>query len=534
MSSRKSSIRNIFASILLQICSSFAVAQTAVPGEWLVQFRPNKRAHIKSFLKNQAFSSHQVSDRIMLVKANSPASFLKLDGIERVEPNYLYQITKTPNDTMYSGLWGLRNLGQADAAGILGRQGVDLNAEMAWEISTGSKKVVVAVIDTGVDFKIPDLKENAWINPIEAAGVAQVDDDKNGYVDDIHGFNFVSNTGDPTDDNGHGSHCSGTIGTRGNDKYGVVGLNWEVSIMAIKFISNDGTGTLENAVKAIDYARKNGAQIMRNTWGGTSESLILKQAISEANDAGILFVAAAGNNGADNDKVGFYPAGYAVDNIISVAAINNRARLANFSNFGLNKVHISAPGENILSTTPSGFENLSGTSMAAPHVTGVAALLMASEPTLGFREVRDRILANTRPLFRLKHRVSSGGMIDAFAVLSNTKPGLDLTDPALLGGHQASQISTEHPYANSKEEVFKVSIPGAKRIAIHFAKFETEANFDFVEIQNGAGKTLDKLSGYHSDEYTETIDGDTIVLRLTSDRSVNIYGFDVDEVFFEY
>lgn len=467
------------------------------------------------------------------MKAESRESLLKLKGVERVEPNYIYSITKSPNDPLYSSLWALHNTGQKDSSGVTGTPGIDINSEAAWNISTGSKKVIVAVIDTGVDFTIPDLKNNAWINVAEASGLAGVDDDKNGYIDDIHGYNFVAESGDSADDNGHGSHCSGTIGAQGNDRYGIVGINWDVSIMAVKFISYDGTGTLENAVKAIDYARKNGAQIMNSSWGGLAKSLILQQAVADANAAGILFVAAAGNNGSDNDRAAFYPASYTTDNVISVGAVNNRARLSSFSNFGLTTVHVAAPGENILSTTPQGFETMSGTSMAAPHVAGVAALLLSSEPNLNFKEVKSRIIENARPLFRLKNRVASGGMLDAFAVLANSKPGPDLSDPNLLPNHQVSVVSSTHPYSNSAEQVFKFTVPGAKKIALHFAKLETEANFDFVEVLDSAGKSYDKLSGYHSGEYTDIVNGDTILLRFTSDKSNSGYGFDIDELFFE-
>ncbi len=524
---------SILSFLALILVPHFVLAQSAVSGEWVIQFKSENKTHVKALARKQNLKVRMINEKTALIQSSSMASVLKIDGVERVEPNYIYHITKTANDPFYSSLWGLKNTGQADTSSTLGTAGVDINVEKAWDLNTGSKKVVVAVIDTGVDFKIPDLQNNSWTNLAEVNGIVQVDDDKNGYIDDIHGFNFVSNTADATDDNGHGSHCSGTIGAHGNDGVGVAGINWDVSIMALKFISSDGTGTLENAVKAIDYARKNGAQVMSNSWGGSSDSAILKQAVSDANDAGILFVAAAGNNGSDNDKTAFYPSSYEYDNVISVAAINNRARLSSFSNFGLTKVDIAAPGENILSTTPQGLQTMSGTSMATPHVAGVAALLLANEPTLTYQEVKDRILTNARPLFRLKNRIASGGMIDAFAVLSNTKPDPDMSDPTLLSSHQSSQVSSLHPYANETDQMLTIKVPGAQKIAIHFSRFEIETNFDFVEILDGAGKSHDKLSGYHSDEYSEIIDGDTIILHFTSDKTINAYGFDVDQVFFQ-
>ncbi len=511
-------------------------------GEFVIQCKSEKLKSLVTVLKSKNINYKKINKLTYLVTiAHSneiPQEKLikklkSLSGVERVEPNFIYHITKTVNDTFYPKLWALKNFGQTDSGGVIGIAGVDINVENAWNLTTGSKNIVVAVIDTGVDFSIQDLKDNAWTNLKEANGLPQVDDDKNGYVDDIHGYNFVAGNGDATDDNGHGSHCSGTIGAKGNDKFGVVGVNWQTSIMAVKFISHDGSGTLENAIKAIDYARLNGARIMSNSWGGGGESLILKAAIEEAEKAGILFVAAAGNDGADNDKKAFYPANYPVDNIISVASVNNRAHLSNFSNFGLTTTHIAAPGENILSSTPNGFETLSGTSMATPHVAGVAALILAFEPQLKLQEVKARILNNARPLFRLKNKIASHGMLDAFAALANIKPAEDETDPTRLAHHEFVQISSLHPYSNGANDSIKISRPGAKRIALHFARFETETNFDFLEIQNGAAKIFDRLSGYHNDELSDIIEGDTILFHFTSDKSVNKYGFDIDQIFYE-
>jgi subtilisin family serine protease len=186
------------------------------------------------------------------------------------------------------------------------------------------------VIDTGIDYTHPDIKDNMWVNQAEAQGQAGVDDDNNGYVDDVYGFNFVDAnkpTANPMDDHGHGTHCSGTIGGRGNDGTGVVGVNWNVKLMAVKFLGGDGGGTLEGAIKGIDYATKMGAKIMSNSWGGGGQSDLLKQAIERANAAGVLFVAAAGNDSSNNDELAHYPSSYKLDNVISVAALDRHDRL---------------------------------------------------------------------------------------------------------------------------------------------------------------------------------------------------------------
>jgi len=308
---------------------------------------------------------------------------LKADAnIESVEYNYKRSATATPNDPRFSDLWGMNNTGQT--GGIVD---ADIDAPEAWDTSTGAD-VIVAVIDTGVDYTHEDLADNIWTNPgeIPANGI---DDDVNGYVDDVHGYDFWSNDGDAQDEFGHGTHVAGTIAAVGNNGVGVAGVSWKSKIMSVRFLGPDGGGYDDAAVKSILYAVANGAKVTNNSWGGGGYSSMLYDAISAANEKGVAFAAAAGNYGGNNDGWQFYPASYDLPNIIAVAATNYYDQYSYFSNFGKVTVDIAAPGEYILSTVPnrpmwlwdpSGYMWLNGTSMATPHVAGAAAQLFGQNP----------------------------------------------------------------------------------------------------------------------------------------------------------
>ena len=284
------------------------------------------------------------------------------------EPDYIVRATGLATDPLFASQWDFHNIGQTG-----GTLDADTDAPEAWDATTGSGSTVVAVIDTGVDYRHPDLTGNMWVNADEVPGNG-VDDDANGYIDDVHGYDFYNNDGNPLDDHSHGTHVAGTIGAVGNNGTGIAGLNWDVEIMALKFLGADGSGTTSDAIEAIRYATDNGAHISNNSWGGDPFSQALYDAIRDARDVGHIFVAAAGNGnfigfGLDNDATPFYPAGYELDNIVAVAATDHRDDIAIFSNYGATTVDLGAPGVSILSTTPNGnYGNNSGTSMAAPHV----------------------------------------------------------------------------------------------------------------------------------------------------------------------
>jgi subtilisin family serine protease len=345
-----------------------------------------------------------------------------IEGIEFAEPNYVYTHDATTSDTYYASgqLWGMKG-------------GFGSNAEAAWtENNTGSASVYVGIIDEGIQFNHPDLDGQVWTNPFDVTN--GVDDDGNGYVDDIHGWDFDGNnntiydggSGGTADD--HGTHVSGTIGGKANT-IGVVGVNWNVTLISGKFLGKRG-GTTANAVKAVDYftnlKNAKGLNIVatNNSWGGGGYSQALYDAISRANGAEILFIAAAGNGGRDgvgdnNDAVASYPSNYALPNVIAVAAITSSGAKASFSNYGAITVDLGAPGSGIISTTAfNSYSSYGGTSMATPHVTGAAALYKSVHTGATAAQIKNAILSSAVPTTSLAGKTVTGGRLDANAALS--------------------------------------------------------------------------------------------------------------------
>jgi subtilisin family serine protease len=316
-----------------------------------------------------------------------------------------------PEDPRFSEQWALWNDGQNE-----GTKGADISAMRAWSVTTGSDKVVVAVIDTGVDYTHIDLANNIWVRP---ANVAPYEDAQLGLIQDLHGYNAIDNSADPMDENGHGTHCAGIIGAEGGNNEGIAGVNWHVQIMPLRFLNAGGFGNTKDAIECINYVidrRQHGVnvRVISASWGSTVKSRALEDVIRKAYDEGILFVAASGNASTNTDRQPHYPSSYNIGNIISVAALDRNDQLARFSNFGPKTVHIGAPGKDILSTwLGNEYEEHSGTSMATPVVAGVAALLFAKEPKSTVDEARKRLLESVDKLDSLKGKVVTGGRINA-------------------------------------------------------------------------------------------------------------------------
>jgi subtilisin family serine protease len=339
-------------------------------------------------------------------------------GVAYVEPDFAIAPEVFSGDPSFGSLWGLHNTGQSG-----GLADADIDAPEAWNVTTGSRSVVIAVIDTGVDYTHRDLAANAWRNPGEIAGDG-IDNDGNGFVDDVYGWDFTNRDADPMDDNGHGTHIAGTIGAVGGNGTGVVGVNWQVSIMALKFLSGSGSGSTSGAIGAINYAtrmkRDFGVNVVatNNSWGGGGFSTALRDAIAAGGRENILFVAAAGNDGTNNDTAPHYPSNYTDAAVISVAASDRSNRLASFSNRGAVSVDLAAPGVSITSTLPGGrYGSSSGTSMAAPHVAGVVGLLAAANPAATAAEIRSAILSTTTPVGAFAGRMVTGGLLNAAAAV---------------------------------------------------------------------------------------------------------------------
>ncbi|TFG47893.1 MAG: hypothetical protein E4H40_05630, partial [Candidatus Brocadiia bacterium] len=327
--------------------------------------------------------------------------------VETAELNYIVHTCKEPNDPLYGLQWALKNVGQdyPDSGRFSlspGKMDSDIDAEKAWDHVTGDANVVVAVIDTGVDYNHRDLNGNMWTNEPELNGIVGVDDDGNGYIDDIYGFDFANKDSDPIDDRGHGTHCAGIIGSRGDNGFDTTGVSWNSKIMAVKFLSVAGSGTSGDAVEAIYYAVNNGADVLSNSWGGSFPASLLENAVAYAYSQGVVFVASAGNN-----NLGFplFPASY--EHVISVAATDSKDIKASFSNYGT-LVDIAAPGVDILSLRAKGtalgtlYDEyttiLSGTSMACPYVSGACAILLSIDADASVGHIQDILIRSTDPV----------------------------------------------------------------------------------------------------------------------------------------
>ncbi|MBT3237112.1 MAG: S8 family serine peptidase [Bdellovibrionales bacterium] len=511
-----------------------------IPGEFVVKL--NDSINKAALLSHDDFNIVELIDDDLAVVARDQGekAILGIRTLQRtnlfkiVEPNFIYTINEMPNDPNFNQAWGLYNFGQIDSKNNTGVAGVDINALAAWDFTTGSPEIIVGIVDTGVNYLHPDLKSNIWTNLAEQNGVAGVDDDGNGYIDDIHGYDFIANKPDPMDDHGHGSHVAGVIGASGNNGVGISGINWKVKIMALKFMGSHGGGSLSSAIKAIRYGTKMGAHITNNSWGGGGHSQLLKDTIQEAYQNSVLFVAAAGNDGENSDLNPKYPANYQVPNIISVAAIDNRGRLANFSNYGTKNVHVAAPGVNIYSTVlGSQYESMSGTSMASPHVTGVAALLLSDHPSLTVDELKKRIINFAAPLASLRKKVTSEKMVSAYHALISQPAPNDPNDPIYWEG-RTETISTGHNYLQNMDRSWLIKVDGAKSLAVKFSRFEIESLYDQVIFYDRNDTILAIWSGRHHEEFSPVAFGDTLKIRLISDAKIEHYGFDISKTAFKY
>lgn len=519
-----------------------------VPGELIVKFKPKVNA--QSFLADKSFSTLGLTykreiklsyEKLSVVNVGNEKSLQSVIGVlknnpnvEYAEPNFIYSaavmpkehsiankklekspfadfLAATPDDPSFGQLWGLKNTGSNEPAGSVGVEGADVNALKAWDITRGSHNVKIAIIDTGVDYNHPDLKGN---------------------VDSSHGYNFVNNTKDAMDDQGHGTHCAGTIGAIHDNKVGVAGVMADVTIIPIKFLDSSGSGTLENAIKSIDYATELNVDLMSNSWGGGGRSQAMYEAIKRASDKGIIFTAAAGNDSTDNDTEPSYPASYDLPNVVSVAALTAQNELAYFSSFGKNSVHIAAPGLNILSTIKGGkYEVMSGTSMATPHVSGVLGLLLAKEGRMPHEVMKDRLTMTGVPVAGLRGKTQTASRIDAYNLLTDTRPERSGPKNGAWKTVKLSEVfESEHPYKEDMKVSKSFNFSGAKYIRVKVAKFDLEKGYDYVRVADGAGKTIEKVTGTGENYTTEFIEGDTVRFDFITDRSVNKWGFRIEEV----
>ncbi|MAF77784.1 MAG: subtilase [Halobacteriovoraceae bacterium] len=552
--------------ILVAICGVFSWSSLANfdhpyrAGEFIVKFKSNK--DLRRFVMNKNFGSwsqevlsadmHTRLIRFTNTKSSDAEKLQWLKAhsdIEIAEPNYTYKLEdprehngkiplknfrgegsfNAPQDPLFSQLWGLENTGSfSDQA----KPGVDISALKAWDITKGSRQIKIAVIDTGIDFEHPDLKENIWVNIPESLGSPGVDDDGNGFIDDIHGYDFANDDGNPMDGHGHGTHVAGTIGAIHDNIYGVAGVMANVEMVAIKFLSDSGNGDTANAIKAIDYATKVGVDLMNNSWGGGAYSELLKEAIQRASDEGIIFTAAAGNSAANNDTTPHYPANYDVENIISVAAHTASDELASFSCYGKTTVDLAAPGQDILSTiTASRFDHFSGTSMATPHVSGALGLLLTQEGRMSHQDMKERLLETSVPVITYRNKVRKGGRLDVYNLLTDYRPERREPDDSLWQTLDLDQPwESAHPYGVNISETKTFHVPGAKFIRLVINRLELEKHYDYLQLKDEKGHVVSKISDLLNQDVSDYVEGETLEVLFRSDRSITKWGFLIEKI----
>ncbi len=463
------------------------------------------------------------------------------------------------NDPLLETQWGLMNDAQEAPGGLAGKKGADIN--MGGVDTTGSKDVVVAIIDTGLDYTHEDLavvdrvdgkalvraaESNIWVNPNEIP-FNNINDDNNGdtragisFVDDVHGYNFAGYHGDPMDDHGHGTHVAGVIGALRNNHKGIAGMNANVSLMGLKFLGAEGGGSDFDAIRALYYLmdlKKRFPEkrfITSNSWGASGRSSLngdeddfLLMAFADAERVGILSIVAAGNSGTSNRFFHQYPANYSnrLTSLLTVAATNNMDLLTSFSSYAFDMVQVAAPGSLIMSSVPAALFKVpyaawSGTSMATPHVTGLAALIWAANPQMTAQEVKERITSTVDVLPQLHGSVGTSGRINVRRALSND------SNVSLLPLVETVAKVVESPRGDDKQGfdwITPISVEGAKEVSVCFSRIDLDSDFDWIEIMGNDYRVRDTMTGtYRNRNYrgeerelcSAPVPGDTVNIRL--------------------
>jgi len=495
---------------LLVVSEIHAASPDRVEGEWILRLRRGDWSSV-SVAGLERVREFGPENRYALFWGKMPRMANLSQDIASIQPNYLYYANDV-DDPDFEKSWALKNTGQT-VNGHAGIASKDIGAVDAWAIHKGAPTTIVAVIDTGIDDSHEDLKNNMWRN-------------KN---DNSFGWNFVANSANTKDDNNHGTFCAGIIGAEGGNARGSRGINWKVRLMAVKFLDANGSGTSADAVSAIEYAVKNGASIINASWGGANYDPALFDMIKWAGEKDVLFIAASGNDGKNNDTDAkpVYPASFGLANIISVAAYNNRDELAEFSNFGKESVHLGAPGVDIYSSIAGGYKFGEGTSYAAPFVSGVAALVKSYQPYLSSSELKDRLLQTSEVIaYYEKEKTRTAGRVHAYNALKDIRPPRPVAPTHWT--RYTSVTSTAHPYLNKTHQTFRFEHPRAKNIRVHFSSFETESCCDEVTLRDRDGKVVVIYSGDLGSFSSADALGNKLDIEFRSDYSITKNGFDID------
>ena len=499
-----------------------------IKDEIIVKFKTNKSlSSLGDKIKVKGLKLNKTLDKklgIQTLKFDTNVSTMKeilkvlnaSSAVEYAEPNYIYKPAAV-SEPYYQYMWGLKNTGQY-IDGAAGKKGIDINAESAWVKTKGSASTTVAVIDTGVDIYHPDLKDNIWKNPGEIAGDG-IDNDRNGYIDDVNGWDFYYDDDEVYYDeeyDAHGTHVAGTIGAKENST-GVIGVAPNVKIMSLKFIGPDG-GSTDGAIAAINYAKSKGVKVSNNSWGGGEYSQALYDVIKSSNST---FIAAAGNDGDNIDSYPAYPAAYDLPNIVSVAAIDNQGNLDDFSNYGSKNVDVAAPGVSVLSTIPeNSYAYGDGTSMAAPHVTGVASLVLAANPSFSSAQLKDTLMKSTTKLSSLTGKVASGGLVNAGLAVSADIDG-EIPGVSLNGNSISSTLNA----STDKDDVYSIKLTKGEKFTVSLSG---AAGTDFdLYLYNQNAKTVNSSDGIvaYSEKLNTSSETLTFVASADGTYYLDVYAY---------
>jgi len=507
-------VLRFFGSLAITLFSITAQAQNYAPGEVIVRLK-SQHGSAQSFeFMGRAVSNHAMSLKTSFSKMNM--YHFSLAAGQRVEDT-IVDLKKDPN-VLYAEPNYYLSKSQVDQSSNSAQSvatSANIGAQSVWTASGGvpSNRPVVAVIDTGLDTTHPVMVGTSvvWTNPNEIAGNG-IDDDSNGYVDDIHGWNFVDNSATIYDDDGHGTHVSGIILSLDQNIFGSTFQEAKIQIMPLKFLNGSGVGTTSDAIRAIYYAANNGASVLNNSWGGSDYSAALNDAVAYSYTKGALFVAAAGNNGSDNDSTPMYPASYAVPNVVSVAATTDYDFLASFSNFGSGTVHLGSPGVSIYSTLPNNpsvlYGTMSGTSMATPFVSGTAAQMKVVSPNMLGYQIKTILLGQTTAVSQLQGKVNTSGRLDSSASVDFAKTAsVESSQPAynvsyssdrelasnIAGGGGGCGLvkalsnsgdSSEPPFGSSVAVVILLLAPVLILLALRMQSPENRRRYDRFKINS--------------------------------------------------
>jgi len=447
----------------------------------------------------------------------------------RVAP--LRTLVNLPDDPFLPQQWYFHNVGQVDEGGQQGTAGADIALFPALQVFVPRREVVLAIVDSGLDFEHEDVTRSVlWTNPGEVAGNA-VDDDGNGYVDDMHGWNFVKNDDTIQERHYHGTHVNGLISAVVGNGVGITGGFPALRIMLVKIFDLGATATRDQIAEGIRYACAMGANVVSCSWGSATSSPAIREAIARCDEQGVLVVCAAGNSRKNLAVEPDYPCCYDLPNQVIVGATDNRDEPGLFANYG-DIVDLSAPAKAIFSLMPkSKYRAFSGTSQACPQVAAAAALLMAHEPDLTHMQVKERLVATGDRLLPLKRFSSSAARLNVFNALTNT-PGVPLPDEPQGGEWRevAYDLQSRHPYPYEADESYVVRVPGARALRIHFARFEFDTGDDYLDVRGADGRLVEKLNADLGSFWTEVVPGEQADLRLRSNKIVNCWGFHIDRV----